>query len=160
MSGATKGEQEAYKAMFTGHLLTWWGEKGTLIKGMGRLPRVTWGVSRALHQISRSPFSGYIEDMELPRHFIQPVFTIYNSKTSPVEHVSHFNKRITIHSRNGAFMCKGFPSSLGPTHEIVWWLEVGSIRSYEELRRAFGTKFVTCSRVSKLLDSLLSIAMK
>ena len=36
----------------------------------------------------------------------------------------------------------------------------GSIRSFEELTRAFGARFVTCSRVPKPLDSLLSIAMR
>ena len=35
-----------------------------------------------------------------------------------------------------------------------------SIRSFEELTRAFGARFVTCSRVPKPLDSLLSIAMR
>jgi len=39
-------------------------------------------------------------------------------------------------------------------------LEEGSIRSFEELTRAFGARFVTCSRVPKPLDSLLSMAMR
>ena len=39
-------------------------------------------------------------------------------------------------------------------------MEEGSIRSFEELTRAFGARFVTCSRVPKPLDSLLSMAMR
>ena len=78
-----------------------------------------------------------------------------------MEHVSHFNQRMTIHSKNKALMCKVFPSSLGPT-AMRWFdrLEKGSIGSYEELTRAFFARFMTCSRVLRPLDSLLSMAMR
>ena len=68
---------------------------------------------------------------------------------------------MAIHSGNEALMCKVFPSSLGPV-AIRWFdaLQDGSIRSFEELTRAFGARFVTCSRVPKPLDSLLSMAMR
>ena len=58
-------------------------------------------------------------------------------------------------------MCKVFPSSLGPV-AMPWFdaLGEGSIKSFEELTRAFGARFVTCSRVPKPLDSLLSMAMR
>lgn len=39
-------------------------------------------------------------------------------------------------------------------------LEEGSIGSFKELTTAFRARFVTCSRVLRLLDSLLSISMK
>ena len=39
-------------------------------------------------------------------------------------------------------------------------LEEGSIGSFEELNRAFGARFMTCSMVSKPLDSLLSMVMR
>ena len=53
-----------------------------------------------------------------------------------------------------------FPSSLDPI-TMRWFdaLEEGSIKSFEELTRAFGARFVTCSKVPKPLDSLLSVAM-
>ena len=47
-------------------------------------------MSRALNQISRSPFTRRIEGGKLPR-FTQPTFTMYNGRTDLVEHVSHFN---------------------------------------------------------------------
>ncbi|XP_065619445.1 uncharacterized protein LOC136063254 [Quercus suber] len=71
-------------------------------------------MSKALNQIFRSPFTRRIEGAKLPRHFNQPAFTIYNGKTDPVEHMSHFNQRMTVYSRDEALMCKVFPSSLGP----------------------------------------------
>ena len=48
-------------------------------------------MSRALNQISKSPFTRRIEGGRLPRRFTQPAFTMYNSWIDPVEHVSHFN---------------------------------------------------------------------
>ena len=70
-------------------------------------------MSKALNQISRSPFTNRIEGGKLPRRFAQPTFTMYNGRTDPIEHVSHFNQRMVVHSRNEALICKVFPSSLG-----------------------------------------------
>ncbi|XP_075662946.1 uncharacterized protein LOC142632428 [Castanea sativa] len=44
-------------------------------------------MSRALHQISKSPFTRRVEKGKLPRWFTQPTFTIYNGQMDPVEHV-------------------------------------------------------------------------
>ena len=48
-------------------------------------------MSRTLNQISKSPFTRRIEMGKLLRRFAHPTFTIYNGRTDPVEHVSHFN---------------------------------------------------------------------
>ena len=48
-------------------------------------------LSKTLKQISKSPFTHRIEEGRLPRRFTQPAFTMYNGRTDPVEHVSHFN---------------------------------------------------------------------
>lgn len=58
-------------------------------------------------------------------------------------------------------MCKVFPSNLGPV-AMKWFdgLEEGSISSFQELTRAFGARFVMCSKVPRPLDSLLSMAMR
>ena len=70
----------------------------------------------------------------LPRRFTQPTFTMYNGQTDPMEHVSHFNQRMVVHSKNEALMCKVFPSSLGPV-AMRWFdgLVAGSINSFKEL---------------------------
>ena len=118
-------------------------------------------MSKTLCQISKSPFTRRINRAKLFRRFTQPTFTIYNGRTNLVEHVSHFNQRMVVHFRNEALMCKVFPSSLGPV-AIRWFdgLDEGSISSFEELTRACGARFVTCSRVSRPLDSLLSMVMR
>ena len=118
-------------------------------------------MGNTLLQISRSPFTRHIKQAKLPCCFNQPTFTIYNGKKDSVEHVSYFNQRMAIHSKNKALMCKVFPSSLGPV-AMKWFdgLEEGSISSFKELMRAFEARFVTYSRVSRPLDSLLSMSMR
>ena len=68
-------------------------------------------ISKALNQISKSPFTHRIEGGRLPRRFTHPTLTMYNGQTDLVEHVSHFNQRMVIHSKNEALICKVFPSS-------------------------------------------------
>ena len=118
-------------------------------------------MSRALNQISKSSFTSRIEGGKLPRCFTQLTFTMYNGRTNHVEHVNHFNQRMAVHSRNKALMCKVFPSSLGPMM-MRWFdgLRECSASCFKELTRAFGAHFVTCSRVLRPLDSLLSMAMR
>ena len=84
-----------------------------------------------------------------------------NGPIDPVKHVSHFNQRMAVHSRNKASMCKVFPSSLGPV-AMRWFdgLGASSISSFKELIRVFRSLFVTCSRVSQPLDSLLSMTIR
>ena len=118
-------------------------------------------MSRALKQISKSPITPRIEEARLPRRFTQPTFTMYNDRIDPVEHVSHFNYRMDVHSKNETLMCKVFPSSLGLV-AMRWFdgLGAGSIDSFKELTRAFRYHFITCSKVPRPLDSLLSMSMR
>ena len=71
-------------------------------------------MNEALNQVARSPFTRNIEGASLPRRFHQPTFSLYNGRTDPVEHVSHFSQKMAVHSKDEALMCKIFPSSLGP----------------------------------------------
>ena len=68
---------------------------------------------------------------------------------------------MTVHSNNKALMCKVFPTSLGPV-AMRWFdgLRVNSIDSFKELTQAFGSHFITCSRVPRPLDSLLSLFVR
>ena len=118
-------------------------------------------MSKELNQISKSPFMHKIEKAILPRRFHQPMITIYNGQTDPVEHVSHFNQRMVVHSKDETLMCKVFPSSLGPV-AMRWFdgLKTDSIDYFKKLTRAFGFRFITCTRVLRPIDSLLSLSMK
>ena len=78
-----------------------------------------------------------------------------------MEHMSHFNQRLAVHSKDEALMCKVFPSSLGLV-AMRWFydLRANSIDSFKELTRAFGSHFITCTRVPRPIDSLLSLSMQ
>ena len=62
------------------------------------------------------------------------MFTMYNGRADPVEHVSYFNQRMAVHSKNKALMCKVFPFNLGPV-AMRWFdsLGAGFIDSFKEL---------------------------
>ena len=118
-------------------------------------------MKKALSQISKSPFTRGIEKAKLPRRFHQPTFVMYNGRTDPVEHVSQFKQKMSIHSQDEALMCRVFPSSLGPM-PMRWFdgLKTNSISSFKKLTQSFCSRFITCSRVPQPLDSLLSMSMR
>ena len=78
-----------------------------------------------------------------------------------MEHVSQFNQRMAIYSKNEALMCKVFPSSLGPA-AMRWFngLKADSVDSYRQLTQAFSSRFVTNSRAPQPLSTLLSLSMR
>ena len=117
--------------------------KSPIHKGLGND-----AISKALNQIAKSPFTHRIEMVAPPRRFHQPTFTIYNGRTNPMEHVSHFNQRMAVYSKDEALMCKVLPSSLGPV-AIRWFdgLRTSLINSFKELTQAFVSRFITCTRV-------------
>ena len=68
---------------------------------------------------------------------------------------------MAVHFKDEALMCKIFPSSLGPV-AMSWFnsLRANSIESFKRLTKAFGARFITCSRVPQPLGSLLSMSMR
>ena len=137
-------------------------KKSTLIEGsLSRKGVGTDVMKKALSQISKSPFTRGIEKAKLPRRFHQSTFTMYNGRIDPVEHVSKFKHKMTVHSQDEALMCRVFPSSLGPM-PMRWFdgLKTNSISSFKKLTQSFYFRFIMCSRVLQLLDSLLSMSMR
>ena len=58
-------------------------------------------------------------------------------------------------------MCKVFPSNLEPV-AMRWFdgLRANFIDSFKELTRAFGSRFIMCTKVPRPIDSLLSLSMR
>jgi len=52
--------------------------------------------------------------MEISRHFNRLLFTYYDGKTNPMEHVNHYIQMMSLYSQNDGLICKMFPSSLRP----------------------------------------------
>lgn len=85
-----------------------------------------------LARLSATPLSMEIETTPLPAGFHQPKFTLYDGKTDPYMHVSHFRQVMAGHRRNDALMCLIFPSSLGELG-LKWFerLPEGSIERWQ-----------------------------
>ena len=73
-------------------------------KGLGNR-----AMNEVLNQVAKSHFARRIESASLPRRFHQPTFSLYNGRTDPIEHVSHFNQKMAVHSKDKTLMCKIFP---------------------------------------------------
>ena len=103
--------------------------KSTSHKGLGNK-----AMNKALSQVAKSPFTRWIKGASLPQRFNQPTFSLYNGQTDPVEHVSHFNQKMAVHSKDEALMCKIFLSSLG-LMAMRWFngLRANSIDSFKKL---------------------------
>ena len=86
---------------------------------------------------------------------------MYNGRKDLVEHVSHFNQRMAIHSKNETLMCKIFPSSLRLV-AMRWFdgLGASSINSFKELTRVFRSHFIMYSRVPPLRFSIIHVDAK
>ena len=79
----------------------------------------------------------------------------------PIKHVSHFNQRMVVHSKDETLMCKVFPSNLGPVAMRKFNdLKANSIDSFKVLTRTIGSRFITCTKVPLPIDSLLSLSMR
>ena len=68
---------------------------------------------------------------------------------------------MAVHSKDEALMCKVFSSSLGPA-TMRWFnsLKANSIDSYRQLTQAFGSCFITNSKASQPLSTLLSLSIR
>ncbi|XP_028116466.1 uncharacterized protein LOC114314209 [Camellia sinensis] len=99
-----------------------------------------------------------IEAVEPPRKYSPPKFILYDGKTDPLTHISHYRQMMSLWNRDDALMCKVFPSSLGELG-LRWFdkLPNGSIYDWTQLSEAFLARFVSNSRVPKQLDTLFNI---
>uniref|UniRef100_A0A2N9HX21 Uncharacterized protein n=1 Tax=Fagus sylvatica TaxID=28930 RepID=A0A2N9HX21_FAGSY len=138
-----------------------WSESPSMARQPYRERREQETVWKALHQISHSPFSKEIERAHLPGKFFPWNYVMYDGRTDPIGHISHFRQSMALHLGNDALMCRMFPSSLGPM-SLRWFnrLQYSSIHSWDELAEAFISRFITNSRKPKEFDVLMSMRMK
>jgi hypothetical protein len=117
-------------------------------------------VWKALDLISSSPFSDAIKLAELPERFTAPRLEIYNGRTDPVAHIDHYHHRMALWRYKDLLMCRIFPSSLGEV-ALRWFnqLEKGSIGSWSQMVEVFVGRFITNSRRSRGLDTLMVIRL-
>ena len=117
-------------------------------------------VWKALDLISSSPFSDAIESAELPERFTAPRLEVYNGRTDPIAHIDHYHHRMALWRYKDPLMCRIFPSSLGEV-ALRWFnqLKRGSIGSWSQMAEVFVGRFITNSRRSRGLDTLMVIRL-
>ncbi|XP_028058868.1 uncharacterized protein LOC114262699 [Camellia sinensis] len=86
---------------------------------------------RALDRLVSTPFSPEVEAVEPLWKYSLPKFILYDGKTDPLTHISHYRQMMSLWNRNDALMCK--------------------------LSEAFLARFVSNNRVPKQLDTLFNI---
>lgn len=75
---------------------------------------------RALDQLVSSPFCLEIEAVEASHKYSPSKFILYDGKSDPLTHISHYHQMMSLWNQNDVFMCKVFASSLGE-HGLRWY---------------------------------------
>ncbi|CAL5410301.1 unnamed protein product [Camellia sinensis] len=118
-------------------------------------------MDKELARLTATPLSPEIKGTPLPAGFHQPKFTLYDGKTDPYMHVSHYRQVMAGHRHNDALMCLIFPASLGELG--LKWFErfpEGSIEGWQQLAEAFVTRFKTNTQTPKEVNHLLGVKME
>uniref|UniRef100_A0A2N9HIX8 Uncharacterized protein n=1 Tax=Fagus sylvatica TaxID=28930 RepID=A0A2N9HIX8_FAGSY len=94
------------------------------------------------------------------KRFTAPRLETYNGRTDPVAHIDHYHHRMALWRYRDPLMCRIFPSSLGEV-ALRWFnqLERGSIGSWSQMAEIFVGRFITNSRRSRGLDTLMVIRL-
>ncbi|XP_042484482.1 uncharacterized protein LOC122064803 [Macadamia integrifolia] len=97
-------------------------------------------------------------DAELPTNFVIPIFNGYNGTTDPYDHLLYYSLAMTVHGRSDVILCQAFAASLKGA-ALVWMsnLRPRSIHSYEELTRAFLTRFQASMKQQQTMQSVMNM---
>ncbi|XP_028077606.1 uncharacterized protein LOC114279553 [Camellia sinensis] len=85
---------------------------------------------RALDRLVSSLLCPEIEAVEAPHKYSPPKFILYDGKSNPLTHISHYQQMMSLWNQNDVFMCK--------------------------LSEAFLARFVSNSRIPKGFDTLFN----
>ena len=85
------------------------------------------------------PFPDHIMKAQPPKGFVLPKIDLYNGKTDPIEHLSHYRHVMALHSHSDAIMYRAFSNTLSDS-ALSWFekLPPRSIVSFADL----GVKFI------------------
>lgn len=111
-----------------------------------------------LERARQSPFIADIVSAVPPASFRFPKITKYEPTTDAVHHVQQYRQIADLYGYSDAIMCRTFSMSLG-TVGLLWYgqLDQGSISDFDELARAFTSRFVTSIVQPKTIDALINM---
>ena len=94
-----------------------------------------------------------------PNGFVLPKIALYNGKTDPTEHLSHYQHATTLYSHSYAIMCRAAFSNTLWYSDLSWFkkLPPRSVPSFTNLGVKFINQFLTSKKVKKGPDYMLKI---
>lgn len=102
----------------------------------------------------------YPPAFDIPRYpptYSVPLFSKFSGNGSdesgPLQHINHYMIQCGDSAREDAFLCRQFSRSLsGPAFDWYCSLEPGSIQSWDQMVRAFTSRFATTTNRVRLAD--------
>ena len=94
-----------------------------------------------------SPCFEDIQECELLKRFTTPIFDSYTGARNLVQHIHHFQEKMTFYSRNDPVICLTFLSNLrGATSEWLYTLPTGSLCNFLEITEPFRIHYAICQK--------------
>ncbi|KAM1739746.1 hypothetical protein ACFX11_015415 [Malus domestica] len=113
---------------------------------------------RNMTNISRSPFTDNIEQVEPPREFSIPHFTSFKGDEDPERHLKHYRSTMILYRNNDGLMCKIFATTLqGEAQDWFYTLPPQSIRNFDELSLVFTKEYSSYRSIKKKSDHLFNV---
>ena len=103
ISGASSQGSGSHNSRERSYETTKWRSESRCHVRHGHYNAALNALSRALRRVARSSFFEQIERIEMLRWFTLPLFIIYDGKTDPIEHVSHYIQIMSLYSHNDRY---------------------------------------------------------
>ena len=104
------------------------------------------------------PCAPHIVDAPLPQGFKMPTIVPYDGSSDPADHLSKFNRLMSVHRVSEDAKCHVFPITLtGAADEWFKKHRPGSIHSWHQLSSSFRRQFIAARKISFEVNALANI---
>ncbi|XP_070679254.1 uncharacterized protein [Malus domestica] len=108
--------------------------------------------------ISRSPFTGEIEQVKLPCKFSTLHFTSFKVDGNPERHLKHYQNAMVLYRNNDTLMCKIFATTLqGEAQDWFHTFPPRSIQNFDDLSLALTKEYLSYRLIKKKSDHLFNV---
>ena len=112
-------------------------------------------------RVSDSPLSEENLECKFSKKFAPLTFGYYSGTSDPVQHIRHLRDKMVFYSRNDPLMCLIFQSSLkGVALNWFYSLSLHSLDNFDEVTKAFLTRYASCREAKKNNHHLLTIKLR
>lgn len=133
-------------------------ELAILQKDIARVSRRQKGDDSDSDCEDQEPCAKHILEVELPKDFKMPEMAAYTGNSDPSNHLSRFNRVMTVMRVSNDAKCLCFPFTLsGSAEEWFKKLEPGSVGYWNKLQTNFWRQFVAARKVNLEVSALTKI---